>query len=414
MDMLDPAQVSPLVEMMPTYWALHRRRFEESIAVLLQHMPERRGKRLLDLGVFPGFMAKLATNAGFKVSGISSEEMTPEFLSFAQGHGIAVSQCDIETEPLPFQDNEFSAVLFTEVVEHLHRNPYFPLAEAFRVLEPGGVLLVTTPNLCRWDTIGRLLGGKSFHPGLDGDFHEAFPVNPNYKHCREYTAQELAHLLSRQNLYPYRYEIEQASFSRCWDCGFREAMRSILRFENAAGCFWAWLLPTLVPRLRSNLVVVARKPMFSFFVPPAGVEVAEGLYAVEEDTDDGSSHRRRLDAPFRWTAAHASMGFKLPEGAPATGLRLRVGVGYLAPKAAGERDVQFAINGKVAASLHIAPSKTYTIVDLPVDVVPPAGAISLDVKSTPWNPASLGFKDDRQLGVMLSWGNWLLYAGKTQ
>lgn len=55
---------------------------------------------------------------------------------------------DIESEPLPFPDGMFGVALFTEVIEHLWRNPAYPIAEINRVLHKDGTLFLTTPNPC--------------------------------------------------------------------------------------------------------------------------------------------------------------------------------------------------------------------------------------------------------------------------
>jgi SAM-dependent methyltransferase len=48
--------------------------------------------------------------------------------------------------PLPFQDATFDAVVGIEGIEHLE-NPYLPTREFFRVLRPGGLLILSTPNV---------------------------------------------------------------------------------------------------------------------------------------------------------------------------------------------------------------------------------------------------------------------------
>jgi SAM-dependent methyltransferase len=48
-------------------------------------------------------------------------------------------------EHLPFKDSSLSAVIAMEVIEHV-KKPYKLLEEIDRVLTPGGVLLLTTPN----------------------------------------------------------------------------------------------------------------------------------------------------------------------------------------------------------------------------------------------------------------------------
>ena len=48
---------------------------------------------------------------------------------------------------LPFTDNEFDSILCTEVLEHVN-DVEESLDELYRVLKPGGKLLVTTPFIC--------------------------------------------------------------------------------------------------------------------------------------------------------------------------------------------------------------------------------------------------------------------------
>lgn len=47
--------------------------------------------------------------------------------------------------PLPFTDNSFDALISFQVIEHIEDDGFF-LRELHRVLRPGGVALVTTPN----------------------------------------------------------------------------------------------------------------------------------------------------------------------------------------------------------------------------------------------------------------------------
>jgi len=54
--------------------------------------------------------------------------------------------CDLNKEKLPYPDNQFDIIIFTEVIEHIY-NPGFVLKEINRILKPKGKLYLSTPNL---------------------------------------------------------------------------------------------------------------------------------------------------------------------------------------------------------------------------------------------------------------------------
>ncbi len=58
----------------------------------------------------------------------------------ANGPGVDVVG---DAHSLPFKDGEFAQILCTEVLEHLH-TPEKAIAEMYRVLKPGGTILLTT------------------------------------------------------------------------------------------------------------------------------------------------------------------------------------------------------------------------------------------------------------------------------
>jgi SAM-dependent methyltransferase len=59
---------------------------------------------------------------------------------------IKVAVADLNREPLPYPDASFDLVTCTEVIEHLEHFR-FALREINRVLRPGGVFVVSTPNV---------------------------------------------------------------------------------------------------------------------------------------------------------------------------------------------------------------------------------------------------------------------------
>jgi len=59
---------------------------------------------------------------------------------------VNVDIVDLNTQKLPYQDASFDLVTCTEVIEHIEHYRE-TLREMFRILKPGGVLVVSTPNI---------------------------------------------------------------------------------------------------------------------------------------------------------------------------------------------------------------------------------------------------------------------------
>lgn len=59
---------------------------------------------------------------------------------------VKVCVANLNTQGLPYQDSIFDLVTCTEVIEHLEHYRY-TLREIYRVLKPGGTLVLSTPNI---------------------------------------------------------------------------------------------------------------------------------------------------------------------------------------------------------------------------------------------------------------------------
>lgn len=70
---------------------------------------------------------------------------------------VETKQVDLNRSPLPYPDAFFDNVLAGDVIEHM-ANPLSMLCEANRVLKPGGMLIVSTPNpYYYWEAMQNLL-----------------------------------------------------------------------------------------------------------------------------------------------------------------------------------------------------------------------------------------------------------------
>lgn len=101
--------------------------------------------RIVEFGSMPFLTTIVLHELGYEIRGT---DISPErFRKTIDASGIMVDKCDIELEPMPFQDSSFNVALFMEIFEHLRINPINSLREAYRVLKPGGLLFLSTPNL---------------------------------------------------------------------------------------------------------------------------------------------------------------------------------------------------------------------------------------------------------------------------
>jgi 2-polyprenyl-6-hydroxyphenyl methylase/3-demethylubiquinone-9 3-methyltransferase len=100
--------------------------------------------RVLDLGCGAGFMANRLAEHGFEVTGVDASEQS---LSVAARHDTTgrVRYLRGDVRQLPVADAAFDAVTAMDLLEHVEE-PELVIAEAARVLAPGGLFLFHTFN----------------------------------------------------------------------------------------------------------------------------------------------------------------------------------------------------------------------------------------------------------------------------
>jgi SAM-dependent methyltransferase len=135
------------------------------------------GRRVLDLGCRYGALTSKYV-VGNDVVGVDIDK---EALDTAAELGIETIWADAE-EPLPFDDETFDVVVAGELLEHV-RDPDALVAEAHRVLRPGGTFVGSVPNAFRLKNRLRFLAGRQ--PERD----------PTHLHL--FTPTDVRHLLGR-------------------------------------------------------------------------------------------------------------------------------------------------------------------------------------------------------------------------
>jgi len=151
-------------------------------AILAAGLPE--GSRVLDAGCSTGYVSQ-AIEPRLKLTGVDIEEEAVKFCR-AKRRGEFIQA---RLEALPFPDNTFSLILFTNTIEHLE-DPHPALAELARVLAPDGRIFVTTENCANW-----------FWLLLEQTWYRVFggPCKPYMRevHPQRYTPKMLNEHLSR-------------------------------------------------------------------------------------------------------------------------------------------------------------------------------------------------------------------------
>lgn len=114
------------------------------------------GRPVLDLGCGRGEWVELLMENGIPARGV---DLNPVQIAEAKAKGLPVEQGDAMTALAEAPDGAYAAVTAHHLVEHL---PFETVAwmarEALRVLAPGGVLIVETPNVRNV-----LVGATTFH-----------------------------------------------------------------------------------------------------------------------------------------------------------------------------------------------------------------------------------------------------------
>ncbi len=132
----------------------------------------RDAKRVLDVGCGTGYGSAMISTPNREVVGVDTSDEAVEWANKTYREENASFAVMPATE-LRFPDDSFDAVCSVQSIEHFD-DVGLVLSEAVRILRPGGVLAVATPNRLTYSPDGS--------------------INPF--HTREYDARELEQLLS--------------------------------------------------------------------------------------------------------------------------------------------------------------------------------------------------------------------------
>lgn len=207
------------------YLNLHASRFADTLESLRPAVSP--GAKMLEIGIRPYLLSVLVRNdLRLSVDGVN-DGPTEDFA------GIHTFGLNIEQAKVPRPDGYYDLVMICEVLEHL-LDPAPALAEANRLLRPGGHLFVSTPNAIAIGKALTLLMGRNIYSGYSA-------TSPYGRHNREYTAAELSQVLPA-----FGFEVV-----RLWNRNYRD-----LRGRPTPLFYY---LTALFPSRRQRLDVLSRK-----------------------------------------------------------------------------------------------------------------------------------------------------------
>jgi SAM-dependent methyltransferase len=238
----------------PDPFGLHRRdtpewpRYERT----LEAARELGGGTLVDLGGYFGVMAHALTGLGYDAHIVDSYGPIggdhPGLATWWEQSGMTAHDIDLQAGDLklPFDDDSVDLVTLLAVIEHFPNSPRLVLEEAGRILKPGGVFIVDTPNAGFFGTrVGFAMHGGGLWADVGELYHSDFPFH-GHKRC--YNRQELLQVLHWAGF----ASVEVSMFDVAGD--IRPGLKSRLLY----GCVY----PVLAKRwsgLRGYLWAVARK-----------------------------------------------------------------------------------------------------------------------------------------------------------
>jgi len=184
---------------------------------LVDSFPVMTDNKILCLGVGDGSLALRIAN---KVNTKNISGLEIDLSYYDKGKKIDLIQSDLN-EQFPFQDETFDLVFSDQVIEHVINVDNF-IEETYRVLKPGGLVVVCTENLCAWHNVLSLIFGfQAFAQTISVKHGVGNPFSvrdakanrgksKHWFHIQIFTLYGLKKLLIKNN-----FEI-----GRCWGTGY--------------------------------------------------------------------------------------------------------------------------------------------------------------------------------------------------
>jgi len=230
------------VEQAHNAW-VNGQRFHRMLQMLSRHQNQLQGDPTLavDIGLYPGTWIQLVRHfyPNMRWHGVGLC-ISDAFRKWAEEEKIELSEADMDpfysgfshadvARALPHADATVDHIVASEIFEHLI-SPLLFLQESARVLKPGGLMLMTTPNVSNFGAVVNLLRGKSNYERLERS--PMFLVEDEWRgHIRFYSKEELAWLAKRYGLkmVDHQYYHDDYPESALRSRGFSATFKRLIR-----------------------------------------------------------------------------------------------------------------------------------------------------------------------------------------
>lgn len=169
--------------------------------------------KILDIGCGRGTLGHYLTGRKY-IYGIDISENA---ISEAKKILKRADCINLDQQDLPHDSAFFDIIISLDVIEHLF-DPIHFLKETFRVLKPGGELILSTPNILHEELIKSLVHTRRF-PKTSGD---SYPYDGGHIHF--FTYQDIYDLLMKAGM---SYE-PIGPYKETFDYEFKESMVWVL------------------------------------------------------------------------------------------------------------------------------------------------------------------------------------------
>ena len=244
---------------MASYASFHDRRFHYFLDRVTSVLP--RNSCVMDLGCHFLDQAILLVNAGYKVHGLDVEAFVEieRVKNIAAMHNIKLSTVHNLSDgnfggDIP--DSSFDALVLTEILEHLAFNPLPMWKSLFRVLKPGALIFLTTPNGMSLRRRLREMVRVALGLGKGVSIKELFGTVTYGHHWKEYGIKELFEYFERIGIPRRNIEVQRYNYQK------------LSEWWRLSKLTWLLLLlAKILPGCEEDLFVIVRLPAEKPIVP---------------------------------------------------------------------------------------------------------------------------------------------------